>query len=135
MTLHRPQDHKELFNYRHARLRNVIECIFGVAKRRFKVLVVAQEYSLATQSQLVSALAVIHNFIRIYDPADTLDDDIENSPEEAPSREECERSNLRERAINNEERDRASERREAIALAMWQDYQRRSQRRRGQRSE
>ena len=50
MTMCRPQNHKELFNYRHAQLRNVIECIFGVVKRRFKVLVIAQEYSPETQS-------------------------------------------------------------------------------------
>jgi DDE superfamily endonuclease len=30
---YRPQNHQELFNLRHAQLRNVIECIFGILKR------------------------------------------------------------------------------------------------------
>jgi hypothetical protein len=72
----RPQNLQELFNYRHVLLHNVIERIFGVVKRCFKVLVVAQEYSLDRQSQLVSALGILHNFILINDPND-LPDDIE----------------------------------------------------------
>jgi hypothetical protein len=52
-------------------IRNVIERIFGVVKRHFKVLVVAQEYSLDRQSQLISALSVLHNFILANNPNDT----------------------------------------------------------------
>ena len=69
-TLSRPRNYKELFNYQHALLRNHIERIFGLFKRHFKVLLVAQEYNLKTQAQLIPALAVIHNFIRIHDPGD-----------------------------------------------------------------
>jgi hypothetical protein len=42
----------------------------GVLKRCFKVLTAAQEYPLKNQAHLVSALAVVHNFIRIHDPND-----------------------------------------------------------------
>ena len=66
----RPQDYKELFNYQHAQLRNVIERTFGVLKKRFKVLITAQEYYLEDQARLVSALAVVHNFIHLHDPND-----------------------------------------------------------------
>jgi len=45
----RPQNHQELFNYRHMWLQNVIERIVRVIKRHFKVLVIAQEYSFETQ--------------------------------------------------------------------------------------
>ena len=69
-TLSRPWNYKELFNYQHALLWNHIERIFGLFKRRFKVLLVAQEYNLKTQARLIPALAVIHNFIRIHDPGD-----------------------------------------------------------------
>jgi hypothetical protein len=55
-------DHKELFNYRHALLRNHIERIFGLFKRRFKILLTAQEYSLKTQAQLIPALAASANY-------------------------------------------------------------------------
>ena len=127
MTMPSPQNHKELFNYRHARLRNVIERIFGVVKRRFKVLVIAQEYSPEIQSRLICALAVLHNFIRVYDPSDTFEDtEIETESSAGVNREsaQAERrtATLADWAVGNEERNRASERRESIALAMWADY-------------
>jgi hypothetical protein len=34
----RPQNAKELYNLRHSSLRNAIERIFGIVKRRFRVL-------------------------------------------------------------------------------------------------
>jgi hypothetical protein len=36
---------------------------FGVAKKQFKVLVLAQELDIKTQAQTIFALAVLHNFI------------------------------------------------------------------------
>ncbi len=39
----KPQNPKELFNLRHAQLRNVVERIFGVVKKRFPVLTRATE--------------------------------------------------------------------------------------------
>jgi DDE superfamily endonuclease len=46
----RPQNPKELFNLRHASLRNVIERIFGVLKNRFVILQKApRQYSIRTQ--------------------------------------------------------------------------------------
>jgi len=41
-------------------------------KRRFKVLTIPQEYNLNTQAQIVSVLAVVHNFMKIQDPNDLL---------------------------------------------------------------
>jgi hypothetical protein len=74
----RPQNPKELFNLRHARLRNVIERIFGVLKKRFRVLLVAQEYPFATQTQIISAVALLHNFIIMNDPdKNSILDDVE----------------------------------------------------------
>jgi len=60
----RPQTKEELFNLRHAQLRNVIERIFGVVRRRFQILNSAPEYSLDTQAQLVLVVCALHNFIR-----------------------------------------------------------------------
>jgi hypothetical protein len=69
-VLFRPRNYKELFNFRHAQLRNVIERIFGVMKKHFRVLLLPQEYPIEVQVQLVSALVVMHNFIRVFDPRD-----------------------------------------------------------------
>ena len=41
----RPVNKEELFNLRHAQAQNVIEHIFGVLKRRFRILVIPPEYS------------------------------------------------------------------------------------------
>jgi hypothetical protein len=96
----------------------VIERTFGVLKRRFSVLARAQEYSLDDQARLVSALAVIHNFIRIYDPNDeaqALDgDDVNQTRDKNPKLDEC--------VGPADERGRATERRDKIARAMWRQY-------------
>ncbi len=42
----KPENAKELFNLRHSRLGNVVERIFGVDKKRFKILSSAPEYNL-----------------------------------------------------------------------------------------
>ena len=103
VTLHSPQTPEELFNNRHAWLCNVIEHIFGVIKHHFKVLLITQEYSLEMQSQLISGLVVLHNFICTHDPTNTLDEDL---AEEEPTNQDpgsTNNSNLHERALGNEE--------------------------------
>ena len=64
MTLSRPAKKEELFNLRHAQLRNVIERIFGVLKRKFRILLLPVEYDLEIQARLPAALSAIHNFTR-----------------------------------------------------------------------
>ena len=56
---------RELFNLRHASLRNVIERCFGVLKKRFQILKLGPEYTYSVQVKLVPALAALHNFIRV----------------------------------------------------------------------
>jgi hypothetical protein len=46
----RPRNAKELFNLRHAQLRNVVEHIFGIVKRRWSIFTRAQEYPIETQA-------------------------------------------------------------------------------------
>ena len=119
INLFSPKDYKQLFNLRHAQARNIIERIFGVCKKWFKVLVIAQEYNVETQAQLVSALSVVHNFIRIHDP----DDLPENDEEEDHSQLNVDIGRL-QHTIGADERGRAAERRDTIAKAMWADYER-----------
>lgn len=58
---------------RHAMARNAIERIFGVLKKRFKILVVPPSLDIDLQAELPPALAAIHNFIRIHDSGE-IDD-------------------------------------------------------------
>jgi hypothetical protein len=95
----------------------VIERIFGVVKRRFKVLVVAQEYSLDIQSQLISALSVLHNFILINDP-DDIPEDIKIT------RDDCDNQHSRDQGtVSNAEQNRAAQCRDKIAHNMWCDFE------------
>jgi len=67
----RPKDKKELFNLRHASLRNIIKRAFSVLKARFPILNKGRKgYSLKTQIKIIWALTAIHNFINIngWDP-------------------------------------------------------------------
>ena len=81
MSYNRPQNSKELFNLRHAQARNAIECIFGIVKRQFRILVAAPEYDIQTQAKIVLAICTLHNFIHIHDP-----DDLEGATDELECR-------------------------------------------------
>ena len=113
----RPKNYKELFNLRHAQARNVIERIFGILKKRFDVLVSTPEYGQLFQAKLVQALMVIHNFIRVHDPHDKPD--LEDDEDE----EDDDFGDLQSH-VSRAERTRAAQRRDKIALAMWDDYKR-----------
>ncbi|KAL5563365.1 hypothetical protein UlMin_033112 [Ulmus minor] len=54
---------KELFNYRHASLRNAVERTFGIWKSRFRILRGVSHYPLRTQRDIIIACAVLHNFL------------------------------------------------------------------------
>ena len=57
----------ELFNLRHAGARNAIERIFGVVKRKGKILPHGCEYELGDQARLVYAIACLYNILRTWD--------------------------------------------------------------------
>ncbi|XP_062112560.1 uncharacterized protein LOC133823730 [Humulus lupulus] len=69
-----PIGKKELFNYRHSSLRNVIERCFGVLKARFPILKQMHSYDLRIQKYIVIACCGIHNFTRINAEADVYFD-------------------------------------------------------------
>jgi len=71
--LDRPQNYKELYNLRHSQAKNMVERIFGVAKKCFAILWETNEYPMPTQAKIVSACGVMHNFIHTYDPAEVLE--------------------------------------------------------------
>jgi hypothetical protein len=55
---------KEVFNYAHSSLRDVIERSFGVLKMKWRVLLSLPSFSLTKQSKIIIACMTLHNFIR-----------------------------------------------------------------------
>jgi DDE superfamily endonuclease len=112
-----------LFNLRHASARNVIERIFGVLKQRFRILLLAPQYSLEIQARIPAALAAIHNFICEHSDADD-DNHLEMNGGDTFT------GNASHDNFNDSEDDglifndeNVDERRDQIAQAMWDDYQ------------
>ena len=60
----KPENSKELFNLRHASLRNVVERIFGVLKRKYQILRTPSEYSVYTQTRIILACTCLYNWVR-----------------------------------------------------------------------
>jgi hypothetical protein len=57
-------NYKELFNHRYAILRNHIERVIGVVKKRFPILKVRTHYPTESQVKILAAVVVFHNIIR-----------------------------------------------------------------------
>ena len=65
IIIDRPEGTKEIFNYRHSFLRNVIERCFGILKARFPVLKMMPRYKPCRQGNVMRVYCTIHNFIRM----------------------------------------------------------------------
>ncbi|KAI4346116.1 hypothetical protein L6164_013195 [Bauhinia variegata] len=63
---HTPQNHEEIFNYRHARARNVIKRCFGLLTKRWAILRIPSFYPMRTQCRMILACCLLHNFIRMH---------------------------------------------------------------------
>ena len=120
----KPINKEELFNLRHAQARNCIERIFGVVKKRFRILQLAPEYKKdkALQSRIPSALIAIHNFIRHHDPdeeklpglnAESILPHAGDTSTSLPS--DTQSAAAAQRDVDK--------RRDMIAQAMWDSYQ------------
>ncbi|XP_024312852.1 protein ALP1-like [Brachypodium distachyon] len=55
---------KEVFNYLHSSLKNVIERCFAVLKQRWRMLKVVPSYPPRKQARIIIACMALHNFIR-----------------------------------------------------------------------
>lgn len=132
----RPVTKEELFNLRHACARNVIERIFGVLKKRFRILIIPPDYDMDLQSRIPPALAAIHNFIRENDPFE-----IEDYQEFRDRMEEASDADLQHNEAQQEgglasglprpaEKVQTKARRTHIASDMWTQYQEELARRR-----
>jgi len=110
----RPQNAKELFNLRHAALRNIVERTIGVFKNRFRYFEASRRnLPLSTQVDVVYALAAVHNFININNP-DDLDGDLEVE-DEVINEEDAGLAEAESDVVMNQRRDE-------IAELMWESY-------------
>jgi hypothetical protein len=126
-TLSGHETKEELFNLHHAQAQNVIECIFGVIKKWWVILVLPSKFDMGLQAQIPAALTALHNFILdnnptqdhiskdVYDPSPGLHLD----PEELwQSQGTSVDSHLTE-----EETEEGKQLQDSIAAAMWEQYQ------------
>lgn len=114
-----PRNANELFNHRHASLRNAIQKSFDVLKTRFPILKLAPQYAFHTQRDIVIAACVIHNHIRREEKSDWLFKDIEGRyVEELPDLDDNPDPHL---AFQVQEQS-ASALRDSITAAMWNDF-------------
>jgi len=118
----KPDCKEELFNLRHAQLRNEIERIFGVTKGRFPILERAYEIlDMDVQVKIVYALTGLHNFIRqnatCYDIWDT--EGIEKG--EVDARKNARLSN-RDTFSSTAQRTKMDDFRDTMAATMWENY-------------
>ncbi|XP_065865652.1 protein ALP1-like isoform X2 [Euphorbia lathyris] len=115
-----PRNARELFNLRHASLRNAIERCFGVLKKRFPIIGSGTEpnYCVNTQNKIIVACCILHNYMIGVDPNDAI---LEQVDEEILNwnNSEDEQHNARE---NNEETRQGEIVRDLIAADMWVDY-------------
>ena len=114
----KPQNAKELFNLRHALLRNVVERIFGVTKRKFKILGIGTEYSIDTQVHLVLGLLGLYNFISLHEGESI--EDIENEDQEI--NDEIEDNEVEEPFVRGSIASIMDKRRDELAKSMWEAY-------------
>lgn len=86
LATQKPENIKKLFNLlRHSSLLNAVERIFGLDKRRFKIMNTLPKYSLRTQINLIFALTSLHNFIKDHPLQDIDYFEVENNDSIIPS--------------------------------------------------
>lgn len=113
----RPQNYKELFNHRHAVLRNHVERTLGVVKKRFPILKVATFHKIENQVKIPVAAAVFHNIIRSLNGDEQW---LNNQPHNIHP------SNYVDLPDGDEGNDQSTNQgnllRDTIAHQMWNDY-------------
>ncbi|CAA0838951.1 Unknown protein [Striga hermonthica] len=75
-----PDNARELFNRRHATVRNVIERSFGLLKGKFPIIKgLMPNYKVHSQTDIVIACCVLHNFIRMHEPLENMSPEFINA--------------------------------------------------------
>jgi hypothetical protein len=96
-------------------------------KKRFGILTRPPQFSMAIQAKAPPGLAATHNFIVDHDPGDIgeyLEDNEADLDPNPGHPQENEFGTLADGAVTLTEKHRAMAKRDDIAQAMWDDYQR-----------
>lgn len=112
-----PMNAKELFNLRHSSLRIDVERAFRVLKKQFRVSDAEPFWEFDIQVKVVLVCCVLHNFLRGIDPSDHIMRKVDHEFSH-----DIERPRLSRRK-EREENLAWKTKRDAIANAMWQDYE------------
>lgn len=120
----KPRNYKELFNLRHAQLRNHIERSIGILKMRFPILRTGSHYPVNKQVDISVACCVLHNFIRLHNgdmqwPTNSNDELDPEQIVEVPSGDQHYSSDIQR--FNNS-REAGNRKRDDIAHQMWEQY-------------
>ncbi|PPD66145.1 hypothetical protein GOBAR_DD36978 [Gossypium barbadense] len=110
-----PENVKELFNLRHSSLRITVERVFGILKKRFRVLDAEPFSNFQTQVDIVLTCCIIHNHIMGVDPSDLLNQGLYEASES---------DSIIQTLTEREERQEAREwsaKKDEIAQTMWTD--------------
>ena len=67
-----PTRYKEIFNYNHSSLQNIMERCFGVLKASFPILRMMPSYKPSRQPSIVVSCCTLHNWIRLSTQNDQL---------------------------------------------------------------
>lgn len=118
----RPTNREELYNLRHAQARNVIECIFGIVKERWVILIHLSQFDMDVQARIPPALAAIHNFIREHDP-DEIREFADVTFDPNPGFVNHDHGTLANGRMTRADKERADVKRDEIAQGMWEQYQ------------
>jgi hypothetical protein len=113
-----PQNYQELFNHRHAVIRNHIERDLGILKKRFPILKVGTHHTIQNQVKLPAAAAVLHNIIRMHKGDESW---LDNQRELIPAANYVDLPDgdpPQNQQVNNE----GNHLRDTIAQQMWADY-------------
>ncbi|KIO13318.1 hypothetical protein M404DRAFT_123206, partial [Pisolithus tinctorius Marx 270] len=98
----------------HSSARNVVERIFGVIKRHFRILLLPPEYPIEIQALIPVTLCVIHNLIMSH----KRDPDADGEMPEGDSRGDGGTGE-----VGDIEQEETRVLHDSIAEAMWHDYQ------------
>ncbi|KAL5545272.1 hypothetical protein UlMin_009056 [Ulmus minor] len=117
-SLRQPKNARELFNLRHASLRNAIERVFGILKKRFPILGSGAEpyYHVDTQANIVVAECILHNYLMGIDPNEELIAEVDEELMREPISSDVAISSQTQQCREGEIL------RERIATTFWRDY-------------
>jgi hypothetical protein len=112
-------NYKELFNHRHAVLRNHIERAIGVLKKRFPILKVGTFHPIENQIRITAVIVAFHNIIRGQNGDERW---LDNQPDYISPSQYVDVPEGDINYLNDTESSDGSALRDQIALQMWAAY-------------